>query len=260
MDEGYAADLYSGGEWPKVSAVAETRAEKRTRTAKILNRDLGESLKQAGKSGAVGAAKSQPAILELSAQDCQYDSGERLKTDPYAYCRTFGRGTHSCKDEGLDLLVSETSTERFVGAVAKDETDGRYRVMAVVDSGAEESVAPPGCSPGMIVPCRMSKSGGKYRAANGARIPNLGQVKVPFVNEDGVKCGIMFQVAEVERPLISATQLAASGDAVIIDGKGAKIVNTKTRKVMKLVKRGGVYVLRLRVKADPAPGVPGPGR
>jgi hypothetical protein len=106
----------------------------------------------------------------------------------------------------------------------------------------------------------MSRAGGKYRAANGARIPNLGQVKVPFINEEGVKCGIMFQVAEVERPLISATQLAASGNAVIIDGKGARIMNLKTKKVMHLVKRGGVYVLRMRVKADPAPGFPGPGR
>jgi hypothetical protein len=106
----------------------------------------------------------------------------------------------------------------------------------------------------------MSRAGGKYRAANGARIPNLGQVKVPFMNEEGVKCGIMFQVAEVERPLISATQLAASGNAVIIDGKGARIMNLKTKKVMHLVKRGGVYVLCMRVKADPAPGFPGPGR
>jgi hypothetical protein len=159
------------------------------------------------------------------------------------------------------LLVTEDAMERFVGAVAKDDTGKGMRVIeAVVDSGAEESVAPPGCFPGLVKPSRMSRAGGKYRAANGARIPNLGQVRVPFMNEEGDKCGIMFQVAEVERPLISATQLAASGNAVIIDGKGARIVNTKTKKVMKLVKRGGVYVLRMRVKTDPAPGFPGPGK
>jgi hypothetical protein len=173
----------------------------------------------------------------------------------------------TCGDEciytnrDLDLLITEGTTDRFVGAVAKDEVDKKMRVIeAVVDSGAEESVAPPGCFPGVVGPSRMSRAGGKYRAANGARIPNLGQVKVPFVNEEGGKCGIMFQVAEVERPLISATQLAASGNAVIIDNKGGRIMNLKTKKVMNLVKRGGVYVLRMRVKADPAPGFPGPGR
>jgi hypothetical protein len=175
-----------------------------------------------------------------------------MKTSAYGY---------PCKNKDVDLLVTEWAADRFVGAVAKDEGDKGMRVIeAVVDSGAEESVAPPGCFPGTVGPSRMSRAGGKYRAANGARIPNLGQVRVPFVNEEGSKCGIMFQVAEVERPLISATQLAASGNAVIIDNKGARIMNLKTKKVMNLVKRGGVYVLRMRVKAAPAPGFPGPGR
>jgi hypothetical protein len=176
--------------------------------------------------------------------------------------KSWGSDSGECgRNRGLDLLVTEDAMERFVGAVAKDDADKDMRIIeAVVDSGAEESVAPPGCFPGLVKPSRMSRAGGKYRAANGARIPNLGQVRVPFMNEEGDKCGIMFQVAEVERPLISATQLAASGNAVIIDGKGARIVNTKTKKVMKLVKRGGVYVLRMRVKVGPVPGFPGPGR
>jgi hypothetical protein len=58
--------------------------------------------------------------------------------------------------------------------------------------------------------------------------------------------------------LISATQLAASGNAVVIDNKGARIVNLRTKKSMDLVKRGGVYVLRMHVKMSPAPGFPGP--
>jgi hypothetical protein len=195
-----------------------------------------------------GDAETRAPRRTRSAENWCRDSGKCLKT--FAY-----------KNKDLDLLVTEAALERFVGAVAKDEGDKNVRIVeAVVDSGAEESVAPPGCFPGVVGPSRMSRAGGKYRAANGARIPNLGQVKVPFMNEEGDKCGIMFQVAEVERPLISATQLAASGNAVIIDGKGARIVNMKTKKVMKLVKRGGVYVLRMRVKADPAPGFPGPGK
>jgi hypothetical protein len=251
-------------EWPEVSGTAETRAEERMRTAKPKSCHYSECLKTVeGKDVTTHERpKGDPVEAQIWARTgSPNDDPDKYFCDSGECCRSFGRGTHSRKGGGLDLLVSEAGTERFVGAVAKDEADGRYRVIeAVVDSGAEESVAPPGCFPGTVVPSRMSKAGGKYRAANGARIPNLGQVKVPFMNEDGAKCGIVFQVAEVERPLISATQLAASGNAVIIDGKGAKIVNMKTKKVMNLVKRGGVYVLRMRVRADPAPGFPGPGR
>jgi hypothetical protein len=193
-------------------------------------------------------------------------SGKRLKTledhaGPFdKHCRKVCSG-ECMKSEDLDLLVTEGTTDRFVGAVAKDEVDKKMRVIeAVVDSGAEESVAPRGCFPGAVVPSRMSRAGGKYRAANAARIPNLGQQRVPFVNEDGGKCGILFQIAEVERPLISATQLAASGNSVIISGEGGKIVNDKTGKVMRLTRRGGVLVLKMRIPAESGPGFPGPGR
>jgi hypothetical protein len=186
-------------------------------------------------------------ILDYTAKRKSKDSGECTKTK--------GRG----KD--LDLLVSESGLDRFLGAVSKEHKDGKMKIVeAVVDSGAEESVAPPGCFPGPVVPSRMSRAGGKYRAANGARIPNLGQQKVPFVNEDGGRCGIVFQIAEVERPLISATQLAASGNSVIINSKGGKIVNDKSGKVMKLTRRGGVLVLRMRIPTEDGPGFPGPGR
>jgi hypothetical protein len=163
-------------------------------------------------------------------------------------------------DRAMNLL---TKDDKFVGAVAKEEVpgNGAYKIIeAVVDSGAEESVAPPGLFPGAVVPSRMSRAGGRYRAANGARIPNLGQVKVRFENGAGDKCGTTFQVAEVERPLLSATQLAASGNAVVIDQKGARIVNQRTKKSMDLVRRGGVLVLRMKVRMTPAPGFPGPGR
>jgi hypothetical protein len=125
-----------------------------------------------------------------------------------------------------------TKDDKFVGAVAKDGAPGSsaYKVIeAVIDSGAEESVAPPWLFPGPVVPSKMSRAGGRYRAANGARIPNLDQVNVRFENDAGDKCGTTFPVAEVERPLLSATQLAASENAVVIDQKGARIVNRARR-------------------------------
>jgi hypothetical protein len=106
----------------------------------------------------------------------------------------------------------------------------------------------------------MSRAGGKYRAANGARIPNLGQLKVGCVNEGGQSCGTMFQIADVERPLISASQLAASGNSVVFDSKGGRIVNSRTGKSMALHRRGGVYILKMWIKSDAAAARDFPGR
>ena len=39
--------------------------------------------------------------------------------------------------------------------------------------------------PSEIHASAMSKTGGKYKAANGTRIPNLGQQKVRFHNDEG---------------------------------------------------------------------------
>ena len=135
-------------------------------------------------------------------------------------------------------------------------------VEAVVDSGAEESVADPEQIPGELVPSAMSKAKQCYRAANNSPIPNLGQKSVQFSIDEGHACGIPFQCAQVYKPLISASQLALAGNDVVFNTFGGKIVNTSTRKVIKLVKRGGVYLLRMWVRDqqyEPA-GFPRQGR
>ena len=101
----------------------------------------------------------------------------------------------------------------------------------------------------------MSRAGKKYRAANGTRIPNLGQLNVAFKTEEGRACGMPFQVAAVERPLIAASQLARAGNRVILEDDGGRIVNKKTGKTISLLRRGGVYIMRMRVATDfPRPG------
>ena len=150
----------------------------------------------------------------------------------------------------VQLLIKE-SENKVVCAVAKEGVKKGFRLVeAVVDSGAEESVAPPKIFPGKIEASEMSKVGGKYKAANGTRIPNLGQQKVKFRNDDGQMCGMGFQIADVERPLIAASQLAAAGNRVILGAKGGVVEHIKTGRRMMLQRRGGVYVLRMWIAAD----------
>ena len=160
---------------------------------------------------------------------------------------------------GAALRSLQRDTEgSLVAAVAKDGHGGV--VEAVVDSGAEESVAPPGFFAAQVVPSPMSKAGGKYRAANGTRIRNLVQQKVAFRTAEGHQCAMPFQVAEVERPLISVAQLTSAGNRVVLNDTGGQIVNATTGKTIELVRRGGVYLLLMNMGTGVASGFPRQGK
>ena len=137
------------------------------------------------------------------------------------------------------------------------QSRGGEHLEAAVDSGAEESVAPPRFFAAQAAPSAVSKIGGAYRAANGARIRKLGQQKVTFSSAEGHRCEMPFQVAEVERPLVSVAQLTPAGNRVILSESGGQIVNSKTGRTIELTRRGGVYVLQTCVGA--ASGFPRPG-
>ena len=154
-----------------------------------------------------------------------------------------------------------TRDEVLLQAVAKEPARPGYKLVeAVLDSGAEESVSPPKFFPGPVVPSAMSKAGGSYRVANGQRVPNIGQQFINFQTDEGLSAGMMFQTAEIERPLISASQLAASGNNVVFSKTGGTIVHEQSGKRTLLHKRGGIYVLRMWIPTDPAQGFAGRGQ
>ena len=67
-----------------------------------------------------------------------------------------------------------------------------------------------------------------------------------------------FQTAEIERPLISASQLAASGHRVVFSKTGGEIVLETCGRRTALHKRGGIYVLRMWIPENPEQGFAGP--
>ena len=71
---------------------------------------------------------------------------------------------------------------------------------------------------------------------------------------------MMFQTAEIDRPLISASQRAASGHRVVFSQQGGTIVHEKSGRRTVLHKRGGIYVLRMWVPENPEQGFAGQGR
>ena len=172
-----------------------------------------------------------------------------------------GVGTCASRVPRVQLLTKEPSDcDKAVCTVAKDSTKKGFRLVeAVVDSGAEESVAPPKVFPGKVEPSAMSRAGGRYTAASGTRIPNLGLQKVKFATDEGHACGMGFHIAVVERPLIAVSQLAAAGNRVMLGEKGGEVVNVKAGRKMGLLHRGGVYVLHMWVRVD-VQDFPGQGK
>ncbi len=157
------------------------------------------------------------------------------------------RTTHS----GLHSLLGDS--EALLGAVAGEKRTGGRVVEAVVDSGAVHSVTPPGLFPGKVVASPWSRAGRGYRAANGTSIKNLGQVDVPFATAEGHKCRMPLQVAEVEQPLLSVSQLTSAGNFVQLGDTDGHIVNKSTGRTIALERRGGVYIMRMFIPDAAAP-------
>jgi len=105
----------------------------------------------------------------------------------------------------------------------------------------------------------MSKNGRKYAGPDGSRIPNLGEVDAIFDVDEGYRCGMKVQVAEVQRPLIAVTHLTAAGNRVVLSEDGGEVVHVKTGKRVKIHRRGGVYTLRMWIPAAPGAGNAGGG-
>ena len=93
-------------------------------------------------------------------------------------------------------------------------------IRAVIDSGAEDTVTPLSVLPGAVQSSPMSRAGLSYRSASGEPIKNLGQTTVQFHNGRQQKCGMHFQVAEVDRPLSSVARLVDAGNRVVFGPTG----------------------------------------
>ena len=108
----------------------------------------------------------------------------------------------------------------------------------------------------------MHRAGGRYRAANGSRLPNLDQQVAPFCTPEGLSRSLLFQIAGVERPLISVAQLAKTGHRVEFGADEGHIVHVPSGQRLRLQRTGGVYLLRMLVRGAASPGgrpVPGAG-
>jgi len=133
-----------------------------------------------------------------------------------------------------------------------EKTSGVQTVRAVVDSGASESVTPPGVFATPVVPSRMSLAGETYTAANGSAIANLGRTTVPYSTAEGSKMAMHFQVGEgLTQPLVSVAGLVDSGNFVAFDKKGGWIHQISTGRRVRIPRVGNTFYLDMKVAGNP---------
>ena len=190
---------------------------------------------------------SDPTLMEVYRHGATRTPTTRSKATGWQQAATRRKKTYRV----LNMLTKEGSTANedcggSLNALGK-QTPGACLVEAVVDSGAVNSVAPLNVFPGELKASEMSKNGKKYRGPDGSRIPNLGQKDVEFVSDEGHKCGLTWQIADVERPLIAVLHLPEAGNEVVLKKHGGEVINEKSGKRIKLQRKGGVYIMRMWV-------------
>ena len=97
----------------------------------------------------------------------------------------------------------------------------------------------------------MSRAGLSYRSASGEPIKNLGQTMVQFRDGHQRKCVMPFQLAEVDRPLISVARLVDAGNRVVFGPTGGFIAHVATGRRVQLVRDGNVFTLDMHLPPEP---------
>ena len=131
------------------------------------------------------------------------------------------------------------------------ETPEWEEIEMAVDSGASGSVVNEEQLNGIeTLEGEAKKRGIQYEVADGTLIPNLGEKKYIAVSDTGVARHMKSQVCDVNRALLSVHRCVQAGNRVIFAPSGSYIEDEASGEVMPLMEQGGMYMLKLWVKAQ----------
>ena len=120
-----------------------------------------------------------------------------------------------------------------------------------VDSGASGSVVPEDILNGVeTVEGKAKKMGVQYEVADGTLIPSLGEKKHVAASDAGVARHMKSQVCEVNKALLSVHRCVQAGNKVVFAASGSYIEDEASGETMPLTEKGGMYMLRLWVRAQ----------
>ena len=92
----------------------------------------------------------------------------------------------------------------------------------------------------------------------------MGQQTAVFAAPEGHSCSLGFQIAGVQRPLVSASQLARTGHTVEFGKDAVVIIHRQSGRRLRLQRTGRVRAVQIRVldaaTAAETPGFSWPGK
>ena len=123
------------------------------------------------------------------------------------------------------------------------------KLTLTVDSGASDTVIPPGCCTWAALH-HTNKVGNEYEVANGAVVHNLGERR--FIMRLGQKTNeleLCCQVVEsVQKPLLAVSSVAAQGHSVVFALENSHILLNNGEK-LPMRNENGVYEIDIWVKS-----------
>ena len=152
-------------------------------------------------------------------------------------------------DGEIKLLTDENKNKGWVMTIKGEAKQGWKKIEAAVDSGATDAVADPAEFPGVeIEETEESKRGEEWTCAAGSSIPKLGRMKVDFWTKEGVRKKMMIKACKVNKTLIGASRLNEAGYDVILNKLNPRLVNLKTKEVIQLRRKNGMYILDMWIQ------------
>ena len=146
--------------------------------------------------------------------------------------------------------------------VAKLSLKSRKYVYVMVDSGASLNAANlkkhfPWLANQLRTRTNDAQRRGAFATANGEKLDYEGGFTVD-ADCDGLPLSLNFTNMQVDVPIASVRKIVKSGNDVAFYDGGGCIVNRESKEKVKFIKLGGVYFLKIWVKAEQRTlGVPG---
>ena len=113
-----------------------------------------------------------------------------------------------------------------------------------VDSGAVDTVLPKSvCTEYHLEATSQSQSGVGFTGANGSHIKHYGQRRFRVKTSAGSNMDITWEVADVRKPLISASRLLERGHKLVLDEMPR--IQCKNGDTIPLERTGSLFAVRL---------------
>ena len=126
-------------------------------------------------------------------------------------------------------------------------------VDVALDSGCTNHVLDAEDAPGYtVMPFLGSRRGHNFVVGHGARVPNEGEVHLNLEAPAGegahVPIQTHFQVAEINRPLMSVSRICDQGFTCVFTKEGASILDSQQRTLWQFGGSDGLYVASMKLK------------